>query len=206
LTILLGATLSGCSVESKPANKNDQRPSDDGSDPEPVPADKGRLSLKMPKPVDQPYRTLHIRLEKSACSSQPNPQPVPIEVDADQEAGTCSSESFEQDFSYSEDDPNVAIDDLVPGGYSLYVSLIDDDGNTIEEGYGWADVAPGVVSKASVELYPAQGNGRLDIDILRGGDRITCQGGVAEKGLPSEVCIYDEQGRLVGTAMSDNTY
>lgn len=83
----------------------------------------------------------------------------------------CSTQSVDQAFDY-EEGSIVSIDDLIPGDYSIYVSLIDENGETIEEGYGWSYVAPGVVSQALVELMPTSGNGRLDLEILRAGDRV----------------------------------
>jgi hypothetical protein len=90
--------------------------------------------------------------------------------DREDEGFDCGANMVEQKFAF-EEGAIVSIGDLVPGDYSIYVNLEDAEGNVIEEGYGWAYVAPGVVTSAAVELYPTTGNGQLDLEILRAGDR-----------------------------------
>lgn len=196
LIVFAGLGLSGCSIENE---KKDEKSPAAGGTEEPVAEDKGRMSLKLPKQDKVAYKSLEITLESSnydGCSwPEPYPMPEPAyEDDYDRQGGADSaalrspkqeteietwsdhckpskSYYYSQTFDYVEEGV-VSIDDIVPGSYQIHVRLLSASGNAIEEGYGWADVAPGVVTQAYVEIYPTRGNGRLDVEIVRGGDRV----------------------------------
>ncbi len=221
LMMFMGLTLSGCSIQE--TKKEDTRSNTDGGKTEgPISKDKGRLGLKMPKQDKVPYRALEITLEQSYGCAEPYPMPEPqpsevectLEESGDRDVAasaalrsekydsshddvgySCDSEStqsYSQTFPYSED-ALVSIDDIVPGSYQIHVRLLGEAGETIEEGYGWADVAPGIVTQAYVEIYPTSGNGNLDIQIVRGGDRVDY--GDDHGGLCGPSAYQDENGK-----------
>jgi hypothetical protein len=189
-----GLALSGCSVESQPADESDERSTGDGPvKPEPKPdLSKGRLGLKMPKQGDLPYRTLEITLSQTTCSTKPVPEPMPYPVDEPVDANEgLYEEAYDDDvswqdgecyatatrterFAFKNDDPDMVaiIDDLVPGGYDVTVTLYDENDKALEQGYGWAEVMPGRLNLSTIEIYPVEGEGGLVIDVIRGGERV----------------------------------
>ncbi len=199
LMMFTGLTLSGCSVQEK--KEDDKRSSTSAGQTEtPVAKDKGRLGLKMPKQDKVRYSALEVTLEQAYGCREPHPMPEPLPAEGpiigEEETGSSaalrtvvennmdyedtsykcdsgSTQSYSQTFKYVEGG-TVSIDDIVPGSYKIHVRLLGEAGEALEEGYGWAEVTPGVVTHTYVEIYPTSGNGRLDIQIVRGGDQIDC--------------------------------
>lgn len=116
------------------------------------------------------------------------PSAIPPEY-YDQE---CESSSQDYSFAFNEGEV-VSIDDLEPGEYLVSVRLINESG-IAEQGDAWIYVQPGIVTNAAVEVYPTDGAGRLDLEIIRGGERPGEEYGECGTDSSDSVAISESEG------------
>lgn len=153
----------------------------------------GGLSLRMPKKKDKDERisilsvslgrvgichdglpqtqedeyseeTYGLRTVKGSerCESAEPQQYAYPEEEEDCEA----TESTTYEFKFQEGEV-ISIPDLRPGKYYVNVTLIDDEGTSLETGASWAYVEANASNYVEIVLEAVDGDGALDIGIIR---------------------------------------
>lgn len=195
LAATVALTGLGCTTEDSSNSRTSRQESSEDQTPkkdEPAARFGETLALRIPSESFRPFAEVEISLRRTDCPSTDYydwEDARPRSADGlslhgePEEVGSDASDPRQEDYFRSPDgdcftdwqserfqrtkEGNYFIGGLVAGYYYVTVRLFGEDGGIGEEGSNWAEVLPGQLNQAVVEIYPVDSAGGLDVRVIR---------------------------------------